>query len=135
MRDAQLGEQRRLPCLRELELVRSQAVQDGCAGAIEVGEVMQRLEDRARVPARPGRRAHSVHEERIARLRIGGIEDELCRIDALVRQPAPVELGEQRLEPLWVLVEDADRAHRLPQRGRAEGHSRNLTALPRVRFK
>jgi len=44
------------------------------------------------------------------RLRVGWVEDEARRVDLLVRQLSPVELGEERLEPLRVLVEDRQTA-------------------------
>jgi hypothetical protein len=70
---------------------------------------VQGLEDGARVAARPGGRAHAVHQQRVRRLAGSGVEAELVRANALERHAAAVELGEEWLEPEWVLVEDPDR--------------------------
>src|SRR5829696_4132169 len=108
MSDPERGEQRRLARLGQLELVRAEAVQDTCTDRVEVGEVVERVEDGTRVAARPRRRAHPVDDERVRALALVRIEREARGVHPLVRHAPPVELGEQRLEPLRVLVEDRD---------------------------
>ena len=117
--DSQPGGERGLARLRELELVRAHAVQDRRADRVEVGEVLARVEDRLRVPARPRGRAHAVDEQRVRALRLGRVERVSARhARASYGNPAPLELREQRHEPERVLVEDADGLlHAPPTRG------------------
>ena len=83
-------------------------VQHRRAGLLDVGEVVQGRKQGALVPARPGGRAHPVHDQRVARLEDGRVEDEPAGVDALERNVAPLELSEERQEPLRMLVEDSD---------------------------
>ena len=85
------------------------AVEHAGADPVEVREVVERVEDRALVPARPRGRAHAVDDERVRSLGLGRVERVPLRVQPLVRDAAPLELGEQRLEPERVLVEDRDR--------------------------
>src|SRR5215213_4406310 len=47
--------------------------------------------------ARPRRRAHPVHEQRVRAVGLRRIERVRCGVDGLVRDPATLELREQRL--------------------------------------
>jgi hypothetical protein len=57
------AQQRALPRLRDLDLERRLPVDDLMANRVELGEEMERVEDRVRVPARPRRRAHPVEHK------------------------------------------------------------------------
>jgi hypothetical protein len=74
-----------------------------------MSQVMERLEDRVRMSARPGRRAHAIHEQGVRRFARSGIERQRVGADTLEGDAAALQLGEERLEPERVLVEDPDR--------------------------
>ena len=90
---------------------------------------MQRVERRLPVSAQIRRRARAVDDERIRNVVLRRIEDVRRRVEAHVRKPAPVELGEERLEPVGMLVVDRDRLHVLSGEGR---RSRLLCSLTRI---
>ena len=74
---------------------------------------MQRVERRLAVAAQIRRRARAVEDERIRHVVLRRIEDVRRRVEAHVRQAAPLELGEERLEPVGMFVVDRDRLHGL----------------------
>lgn len=107
--EPEAGEERQLARLRDLDLERGVPVDDVRADLLQVGEVVQRVEDRVRVAARPSRGAHPVDDERVRVSPLARVEDQLVGRQSRVIGAAPLELGEERLEPERVLVEDPDR--------------------------
>ena len=79
------------------------------ADLLEIGEVVEAMEDRVRVPARPRRRTHPVQHERVPELARAGIEHQLVGAQRPVRDAAAIQLREERLKPERVLVQDRER--------------------------
>ena len=106
--DAEPREQRALARLRELVRVGAVAVEHVRADPVEVREVVERVEDRA-ARARASTPTGSSGSRRASTgLGLRRVERVPLRVQPLVRDPAPLELREQRLEPERVLVEDRD---------------------------
>jgi hypothetical protein len=73
-------------------------------------EVVERVEDAVAAAAEIRRRAHPVEDQpEVTAVAVGGVVAMTRGVEPLVRQAAPIELGEERPEPLGVLVVDADR--------------------------
>jgi hypothetical protein len=102
-------EERALARLGDLDLEGGVPVDHVRADLLEVGEIVQRVEDRVGVAARPRRRAHPVDDEGVGVSLVARVEDQLACAQPRVVDPAPLELREERLEPQRMLVEDADR--------------------------
>ena len=67
---------------------------------------MQRVEGRLPVAAQIRRRARAIDDERVGHVVLGRIEDVRRGVEPHVRQSAPLELGEERLEPVGMFVVD-----------------------------
>ncbi len=106
--DPQPGEQGQLPRLGDLHREGPVPVEDPGPDALEVGEVLERVEDRLSVAPKPGRGAHPVDEEGERGCLLARVEAMLRRVDPLVVGAPGVELAEQRPEPLGMLVEHTD---------------------------
>src|SRR5215208_2145142 len=74
-----------------------------------MAEVLARVQDRLGVAAQEGRRADPVDYQRVRGTGGGRVVTVGLGVDRLVRQTTAVERGEERLEPLGMLVQDADR--------------------------
>ena len=110
-RQAERLQQRQLQRLRRLDAERRQAVDDAHAELLEVGEVVQRVEDAVAAAAQVRRRAHAVEHEPVLRaVAVGRVVGVPLGVQRLVGHAAAIELGEQRPEPVRVLVVDADRS-------------------------
>src|SRR5512143_1921092 len=72
---------------------------------------MQRVEGRLPVAAQVRRRARAIHDERVGNVVFRRIETVRGGVEPDVRQVAPLELGEEQLEPVGVLVVDGDGFH------------------------
>ena len=101
-------EQQQLERLRGLRDVRLVPVDHAHTVALEVRQVMERVEDRVAVPAQVRRRAHPVEHERVRRPAVPGFELVGGRVEPYVRHAAALQLLEQRPEPVRVLVIDGD---------------------------
>src|SRR3989441_9175026 len=108
-RQAEPGEERELERLRGLGDEGGVPVHDTHLETVEVREVLQRVEHGLAVTAQIGRRAHPVEKQRVGRPPVTGIVAVARRVHADVGNAAPVELREQRAEPIRVLVIDRDR--------------------------
>src|SRR5437763_814167 len=71
---------------------------------LEVIQVGQRMIDAVALPPQIGRRAHAVEQQREVELAVGDVEVVAPRVDADVGRASPVQLAEQRPEPVRVLV-------------------------------
>lgn len=71
-------------------------------------EVIARVEDRLSVASLPGRRAHAVEDEGELVFQLGWIETVPGGVDPDMRDVPPRELGEERLEPVRMLVVNGD---------------------------
>src|SRR5512142_3076272 len=97
---------------------------------------MQRMEGRLPVAAQVRRRARAIHDERVGDVVFGWIETVRGGVEPDVRHVAPLELGEERLEPVGLLVVDGDRFHgrsgvKVARRGGATpSNSRGSTGVP-----
>ncbi len=86
------------------------AVDDLGPDAFQVGQVLLDVQDDLGVAATRGVGADAIHE----RVNRGNVEAQ-GRSDAplmksfYIRNPSPLQLGKERLEPLWMLVENGDR--------------------------
>src|SRR5215212_8889980 len=82
-----------------------------------MAEVLARVEDRLGVAAQEGRRADPVDDQRVRSTGGGRVVAVGLGVDRLVRQTTAVERGEEWLEPLGMLVQDANRLrHDAPSR-------------------
>jgi hypothetical protein len=104
--EAERVEQVELERLRRLDLVRPGPVHHGHADALEVPQPVQGVEGRLLAPSQIRRRRSAVEHERVRHALLGRIEPVLPRVDALERDAPTLELGEERAEPVGVLVED-----------------------------
>src|SRR5579859_42794 len=68
---------------------------------------LMRVEHRVAMAALPRRGAHPIEHDIVWRLHTR-VERVTLRVQSRVRRAAPVELGKQRREPVWVLVVDRD---------------------------
>ncbi len=98
--------------LREFQRIRRRSVHHRNAQPLDVPEEVLRVERRRRVPADVRRRRGAIDHERVRRLPLEGVEGVRRGVEAHVRRPATLELGEERAEPVGVLVEDGDRKRR-----------------------
>ena len=117
VRDAELVHQRELAGFRKLGAEGLEAVEDFDAASFEVLEEPEGVENLVAVVAIPGGRRHAIEDEGVLLLRMvfGGVEV-VGGVELDVRCAATVELGEERLEPVRLLVIDGDREcvwHRL----------------------
>jgi hypothetical protein len=110
--EAQTLEQAELERFRGLYDVRVVAVDHPHAVLPQVGEIVQRVEDRVAVAAEVRRRAHPIEYQRIRRSLRRAVEAVARRVDARVGHAAPVQLLKQRPEPVGMLVVDGDRTLR-----------------------
>ncbi len=89
---------------------RLHAVDHRHAELFEMGEVVLRVENVVPAAAQIRRRAHAVEHQAEPRIVVRGwIVTMPRRLDPLVIDPTPIELGEERLEPVGMLVIDANR--------------------------
>jgi len=109
-REPQPFQKRDLQGLARLEPEDARAVEDGHAPALQMREIVARIEDRFAQPPLPGRRAHPVEDERKIFFGLRRIEPVARGVDPYVRDLPPRKLGEERLEPVRVLVENRDRS-------------------------
>jgi hypothetical protein len=108
---SKLLEQRDLQRLARLESISSGAVEDVDLLLLEVAEVVVGVEDGGAAAAFPRRRTHPVEHERgtvAVPRRLARIESMLAGVDEGIRRLAPVELMEERPEPVRVFVVDRD---------------------------
>src|SRR5450432_1227092 len=86
------------------------AVDHTLAVLFQVGEVILRVEDALAVSAAIGGGRHAIEDEgKVAvAIEVRRVKVVLGRVDLNVRSLAPVELGEERLEPMRMLVIDGD---------------------------
>ena len=75
---------------------------------LKIGQQIACIGDRAAVPPQIGRRTHAVDDQRKAWRGAGRVKNMLRRVQPFVRQPSPLDLVEEWLEPLRMLVQDAD---------------------------
>src|SRR5512146_3028213 len=96
---------------------------------------MQRMEGRLPVATQVRRRARAIHDERVGDVVFGWIEAVRGGVEPDVRQVAPLELGEERLEPVGMLVVDGDGFHgrsgvKVACRAAIPSNSRGSTGVP-----
>ena len=89
---------------------------------------VQRVERGLAVPAQIRRRARAIDDQRIRNVVLGRIEHVRRRHRGARREAAPVKLGEERLEPVWMLVVDRDGLHV----GSGEGRRIDSGSLTRI---
>src|SRR6185503_9059494 len=106
---AQRVEQRELKRFRDLDRESSRAVDHPRVESLEVFEVVQRVEDSLSVIAQVSGRAHAVEKQRQAGIGFGRIVLMFVRANRRVRQVPPLQLGEEKAKPVWMLVVDAYR--------------------------
>src|SRR5262245_41822736 len=87
------------------------SVDDRNADTLEMPQPVQRVERRLTVAAQIRRRARTIEHERIRCVVFRWIEDVRGRVESRVRQTAPLQLGEERLEPVGMFVVDRDGLH------------------------
>ena len=109
--DAEFFEYLELQRLGGIHLVRGSAVDDWDADALEVAEPLQRIERRLPVTTQVCRRTRTIEDERIRRRAFPRIVRVRRGIEPHIWHASPIQLGEQRAEPIGVLVEDGDRVH------------------------
>jgi hypothetical protein len=78
-----------------------------------MGEVLRRVEDAVGAAAQVRGRAHAVEHDGVRRLRLRGIVAVAARGQPYIRRLPPVELLEERPEPVRMLVIDSQRPTRL----------------------
>jgi len=132
--DAEARHKRVLRRLRQLIAEGRCAVQDRRADIVEVLQVAQRVKDRLAPAAHPGRWAHAVDDEAVRHLALVRVVDVIGGVERDVRDAKPVELHEERLEPLGVLVQDRNRLlHQEPSLPADDhGHKRRVKRGPDV---
>ena len=108
-REPQRVEQRQLARLRDLGEERARAVHHAHAVALELVQVLGRVEDAMPDAAPPRGRAHAVEEQRVRRPGRAGLVAVAGRVEPGVGHTAKLQLGEQRPEPVGMLVVDGDR--------------------------
>jgi hypothetical protein len=110
-RQAQRLEEGQLQRLRGLDAERAEPVHHAHAEVLEMGQVVQRVEDAVAAAAQVGRRAHAVEDQaELAAVAVGGVVAVAAGIERYVGDGAAIELGEERPEPLRVLVVDGNRS-------------------------
>ena len=102
-------QQRELCGLRDLGAEGLLAVDHARPQALEMSEVVERVEDPVSVSAVVRRRAHAVEDQGIFAVAVRlNIEVMTRCIHALVRRASPVEFIEERTKPVWMLVIDGN---------------------------
>jgi len=110
IREVELLEYVELERLRNLHLVGGGTVHERNSDPLEVTQPAQSMKGYLLVSAQVRRRTRSIENQRVGRLSLGRIVVMRRGIDARVGYLAPIELGEQRLEPIRMLVVDRDRS-------------------------
>ena len=106
---AEFGQERQLQRLGNLVGERPRAVDDARAEPFQMREIVQRVQDGAAAAAQVRGRTHAVEQHRERALAVGRIvEERFARVDAAVSDPAPVEFGEKRPEPIRMFVVDGE---------------------------
>ena len=85
---------------------------------LEMPQPVQRVERRLPWPRRYADGLARLNDERVGHVVFGRIEDVRRGVEAHVRKSAPIELGEERPEPVRVFVVERDRLHGCPGVGR-----------------
>src|SRR5438093_5289100 len=106
MGQPELPEQRELQRLRRFGHPRVIAIDHSHAVTLQVGKVVPRIKDRVPRPAQVRRRAHPIEHQRVWWLArpMGRAKSVPRRIEAHIWGPTADQLGEQRPEPVRVLV-------------------------------
>src|SRR4029079_3559258 len=106
----ELVEDVKLQCLGRLHRLARRAVHHRDANPLEVSQPALGMKGYLTMSAQICRRTGAIEYEGERRRRLRRVIRMRGGVDALVAQTAPIELGEQRLEPVRMLVVDRDRS-------------------------
>lgn len=103
-RQAELGKDLDLERFRDLEPIDRRAVDDRSASTLDVTKPVESMERGLTMGPEIGRRAVAVDDQRIVARQVGRIVLVRRSIQGNPGNPAPIELGKKRLEPVRVLI-------------------------------
>ena len=111
IRHAQRLEELELQRFGRIHLVGRGPVDDGNAEPLQMAQPLQRVERRLTVAAQIRRRTRPVEHQRVRHRTLGRVVGVRGGIEAHVGDAAPIELGEERPEPVRMLVKDRNGFH------------------------